>query len=89
MPYSGGMQETRIERKPADHEVGPAFGPCVGPMTPELGESWFCRGAGSERLNPSEPFALELAVICGPCASMRESKVIEANVMSVIGERAA
>lgn len=78
----------KIKRN-ADHEVGPAFGPCVGPMSPNKGESWFCQGTGTETLDPAEPFSLDTVVLCYPCKSMRESRVIEQNTLSIIGERAA
>ena len=75
----------------ATGELELTTGKCVGPETPDKGESWFCEGTGTARLDPSEPFSLDLVTLCGPCASMRESKVIETNTLSVIEslERAA
>lgn len=88
MPYSGGMQEIKVERRPADHENTLPFGPCVGPMESDKGESWFCQGSAFETLDPADVFGLGTVILCGPCRSMRESKIIEENVLSIIGEAA-
>ena len=77
-----------IERNASGH-LNLTTGTCIGPETPEQGESWFCQEIGTARLDPADPFSLDLVILCGPCASMRESKVIEENVLSIIEERAA
>lgn len=64
----------------AFHEDAAAFGPCEGPNgDPEGDVSWFCRGAGTERFDPLSE-TLRNAILCGPCNSMREAKVIDRAV---------
>lgn len=75
-----------MQERKAFHENTISFGPCVGPMTPDKGESWFCEGNGTETLDPSQPFELVTDILCGPCASMREAKVIEENTLRILDE---
>lgn len=77
-----------MRERSATHENAAAFGPCAGPATPEHGESWFCQGYGTERMDPADPFGSGTAILCYPCHSMRESKQIEADVASIL-ERVA
>ncbi|HEU4754280.1 MAG TPA: hypothetical protein VFU47_14315 [Armatimonadota bacterium] len=72
--------------RPQPHEVGPAFGPCEGPMLPD-GGSFLCRGFGTLKLDPADE-GLRQRVLCTPCAGHREDMVITAALESVIGKAA-
>lgn len=68
----------------AFHEDAAAFGPCVGPMSdPEGDVSWACAGFGTERIDP-ERWDLSEIIICGRCFSLREGRVIQQSVESMM-----
>lgn len=56
----------------AFHENATEFGPCEGPMFPDKGASWFCRGNGTGYVDPASR-EFDLVILCYPCFSMRES----------------
>lgn len=72
-------------KRNAHHEQAAAFGPCAGPFgDPDGQRSWFCQGTGTERLDPARPFTLETVILCYPCFSMREGKVVERNTLMMM-----
>lgn len=69
-------------KRNADHEQTLPFGPCAGPSI--MGDrSFFCQGAGMDGLDPADVFGLGTVIMCGPCRSVRESQVIEHNVLTI------
>jgi hypothetical protein len=73
----------------AFHENSAAFGPCADPATDPTGDvSWACMGYGTERIDP-ERWDLSVIIVCGRCFSLREGRVIQEAVETMIGERAA